>query len=49
MEELQVKLRKELEETESELSRVQDLLKERGDYGYGKGCHHPANEYSGHV
>ena len=37
MENLKVSLERELAEVESELEHLDDLLKERGDYGYGRG------------
>ena len=37
MEDIKATLRQELKEVESELENLDDLLKERGEYGYGRG------------
>lgn len=37
MEDVRAELLKELEEAQAELDRVEELLKERGEYGFGKG------------
>src|SRR4030042_1957445 len=37
MEDIKETLQQDLQEVESELKHLDDLLKERGDYGYGRG------------
>ena len=37
MEDLKTRLLQDLEEVQSELRRLDQMLKERGEYGYGKG------------